>query len=385
MNLDFNSQKAAVSAREDRAATHPEFKDPCIYMLSDGTFQMCASRGHVHPVPGDERSEHWDIGLFESNNINGPWLEIGPLSIDWPEETCGYNLIRHEACAPAITCRKEHGLDRFDLYVQSGCFQSETAILHGVSDDGINYQIAPQPLVSVQDMREHGFELQGLYDASVSEVQERGRTYEYLTFSGYEAGHGIGRGDIFSMRREMQDGVYGEWDKSTIRRLLSHAQMAEVGGKKLHNQIGQDDYEWGLEGAKIVQLAKHRYMMVGVCFLPAEAAPRGSRQRVFMAAASSPNGPYYPVGLPFEPHSAGENGHPDAVALPDGKIGFLYQQRLRTAEDKDGLWHLCSAEVAPEKLLSLVEETLATHETTAAESAQSMVRRYASSQRARIR
>ncbi len=365
MKLGFDSQKAAVTARQDRLSTHPEFKDPCIYALEDGTFRMCASRGHVHPTAQDHRSEQWDIGLFAAENFDGPWQEIGPLHIAWPENPCGFNLVPHEACAPAITCRTIGGAAQYDLYVQSGCFQPDSAILHGTSNDGLHYNIAPEPLISVQDMRERGFDLQGLYDASVSEVREGRKTYEYLTFSGYQTGHGIGRGDIYSLRREKRHGTYGAWYKDSIQCLLTHDQMAEAGGAKLHNQIGQDDYEWGLEGAKITQLADRRYMMVGVCFLPAEVAPRGSRQRVFMAAASSPNGPYHPVGLPFEPHGPGENGHPDAVCVGEHKVGFLYQQRLRTAEDRDGQWHLCSAQIPREELLSLVEQTLKAHESAA--------------------
>jgi hypothetical protein len=75
--------------------------------------------------------------------------------------------------------------------------------------------------------------------------------------------------------------------------------------------------------------------MSAVSFLP-DGAP-GSRQRVFLAAAPTPRGPYRILGLPLAPlqgdWDGGENGH--AALVVDGdRLVVIYQGRAGAGGDR---------------------------------------------------
>jgi hypothetical protein len=127
-----------------------------------------------------------------------------------------------------------------------------------------------------------------------------------------------------------------------------------------HNKPGSENFEWGLEGAKVVQLADDAYLMIGVCFLDKDKAERGTRQRVFFAASATPEGPFLPMGTPIEPtpykEGAGENGHPETIDL-GAKLGILYQERAGEGADKP--WHLRYAEIDKAELLKEIYARLA--------------------------
>jgi hypothetical protein len=111
-----------------------------------------------------------------------------------------------------------------------------------------------------------------------------------------------------------------------------------------HNRRGCEGYEWGLEGGQLAELPDGRSLLLGVCFLPVGAF--GARQRVFVAVADRPTGPYTLVGPAIDPVAygrPGENGH-GAVVVHDGRVYLYFQHR-----DGDGLpWdvHVTSADAA---------------------------------------
>jgi hypothetical protein len=119
---------------------------------------------------------------------------------------------------------------------------------------------------------------------------------------------------------------------------LRHEQVA------CHNQLGAGNYEWGLEGAQLVELPDGRLLLNAVCFLA--GAPAGCRQRVFFSVGESPVGPFDVLGPALTPpggDGAGENGHA-TVLVSDGEVQLFLQQRPLDGGD----WHyaLATAEVA---------------------------------------
>ncbi len=106
-----------------------------------------------------------------------------------------------------------------------------------------------------------------------------------------------------------------------------------------HNQRGIDGYEWGIEGAQLVELRDGRVLLNAVCFLTGH--PAGTRQRVFFAISDTATGPFHVLGPVLAPESgdgSGENGHASAVV--DGEeLVLLFQERTLS----DPLWRMAVA------------------------------------------
>ncbi|RVC63665.1 hypothetical protein EN759_25660, partial [Mesorhizobium sp. M00.F.Ca.ET.038.03.1.1] len=85
------------------------------------------------------------------------------------------------------------------------------------------------------------------------------------------------------------------------------------------------DYEWGIEGAQLVELPDGRVLLNATCFLP--NGQRGSRQRVFFAIANTIAGPYSSIGPVLDPGGPGENGH-STVMIEGDRLTLFYQSRV---------------------------------------------------------
>jgi hypothetical protein len=146
-----------------------------------------------------------------------------------------------------------------------------------------------------------------------------------LVYSGFSR---IGEPDLYLARS-----ASGGWDGPWLRLgpVLRHQQV------HCHNQRGAADYEWGLEGAQLVELPDGSVLLNAVCFLPRGSA--GSRQRVFFATAPDVLGPYEVHGAVVVPEGGtGENGH--ATAIIDGdELRLFFQER----SEVDGLWRYALA------------------------------------------
>jgi hypothetical protein len=137
----------------------------------------------------------------------------------------------------------------------------------------------------------------------------------YLTYAAMSV---VGQPELY-LARSRTSSWDGPWER--LGCILEHRQV------EAHNQIGDDDYEWGLEGPHLLELPDGRCLLTAVCFL--SSRPPGDRQRVLSAIADRPEGPYTVLGPLIEPHTSdgsGENGHGTAV-VSRGEVHLVYQER----------------------------------------------------------
>jgi hypothetical protein len=148
----------------------------------------------------------------------------------------------------------------------------------------------------------------------------------YLVYSAFST---VGQPDVHLARS-----TTATWDGPWARLgpILRHEHVS------CHNQRGADGYEWGLEGAQLVELPDGDVLLNAVCFLP--EGPPGNRQRVFFAVAPDVTGPYEVHGPVVAPPSldAGENGH-GTVVLAGDALALLFQER----DGADGHWRYALA------------------------------------------
>jgi hypothetical protein len=293
----------------------PEIKDPSIVRLGDSRFMMFASVGRT-------RGQSWGVGRFIAGHPAGPWQELAPVRF--------HDLAGPQLCAPAVTYEEHDGKPSWTMYIQTACFEENGVIALAMSDDGLNFHGRPEPLVTRNSVAESHPSLVGVYDAGVSEIRYQGRKLTCLLFSGCNR---VGDADIYMSVRDSSDRD-GRW--APARRVLRQDEVP------FHNRPCYEHYEWGLEGANLVQLDESLYLMIGVCFLEKSREHAGTRQRVFFAASRNPFGGFLPIGTPLQPQryneGEGENGHPDAVV--DGeKLCLVYQERAGEGQP----WHLRDA------------------------------------------
>lgn len=303
-----------ITRYENHAELYPEIKDPSV-VEARGKWYMYASIG-------TSATQKWLIGRFEADSPEGPWTELAPARVN--------GLSGPQMCAPAVTYEEQDGKPLWRMYVQTACFEENGVIACMTSNDGRVYNGVSATLIGKDNLTPQKHEVVGLYDAGVSDVEWEGDTLTALVFSGYRS---VGNGDLYMTYRK-KDGQDTGW--STPRLIMAQEDVP------FHNRPGSSDYEWGLEGAKIVQLSSSCYMLIGVCFAPLPREYAGHRQRIFLAASRSPFGPFAPLGVPFLPISPsardGEQGHPDTVIVGQ-TLWIVYQER------KDSLspWYLCFA------------------------------------------
>lgn len=95
--------------------------------------------------------------------------------------------------------------------------------------------------------------------------------------------------DVF-LARSTSNTWFGPWER--IGKIVDHNDLPH------HNPREHPDYEWGSEGAQLIELPDGRVLLNATYFLPSGA--RGIGQRVFFAIADKIEGPG-PVLDPSEP------------------------------------------------------------------------------------
>ena len=307
-----------------------EMKDPSVIRMADGSYQMYCSLG-------TSVTQQWVVGRFEAQHPGGPWQELPHAEIE--------NVAGAEVCAPAVVLSQKDGKPLFEMYVQTTCFSPDGVIAYATSEDGQHFTGADKPAMTCADLTaEDQKHIMSLYDVGMSDFDMGDKTYECMVFSGYRR---IGCGDVFMSLREKPADAATPVAWSQPQLVLKQEDVP------FHNKPDNDNFEWGLEGVKIDKLADDAYLMTGVCFLDQPNEARGTRQRVFFAAAQKPEGPSVPLRTPIAPtvypEGKGENGHPDTVDMGDA-LGFLYQERAG-----EGMpWHLRYTEMKKADLLAEV-------------------------------
>lgn len=267
-----------------------DLKDPC--PVYDGLYW------HIFGSGGTSGAETWDISHHISlDSIDGPWFPCPNIKLD-VEGSC--------VAAPGVIY--DGG---FHMFIQTSCWETGGTIEYLVSRSGFNWTRVGTVLESIPNSPEAG-----IYDSHPTIISG----HKYLAYSAF-TGPGI-RPDIF-LAKSVTNSWIGPWERMGC--ILEHSEVEH------HNQHDHPDYEWGLEGAQLLDMADGTVLMNAVCFLP--NAERGSRQRIFFAVADSVEGPYKSLGeaLPF--NTPGENGHASAF-IQGRELTLLYQARTPETNDR---------------------------------------------------
>jgi hypothetical protein len=292
---------------------YPDVKDPS--PVFDG--QRWHLFGTGCGVPGGTEILHTTAPA-----LSGPWREEPAPTL------AGVDRIRSR-CAPGVAAEGR----RLHLFLQHHFNVLGGHIEHLVSDDGgASFVRARTALRADASLGEAG-----IYDADVAEIGGS----KYLTYAGMSV---VGQPDLY-LARSRNGSWDGPWDR--LGCILDHARVP------CHNQVGTEDYEWGLEGPQLLELPGGGVLLTAVCFLPDR--PAGHRQRLLLAVAEQPTGPYVVIGAAVQPSGrfgAGENGHGCAAAGEDGLIHFIYQERAG-----DGApWRIMRATAEPAALRAALHD-----------------------------
>jgi hypothetical protein len=279
-----------------------EVKDPCAVSI--------AQRCHLYGT-GVTGPHRFEVLHASSDSPRGPWALHSPIRL--PADLQGSCL-----AAPGVIAqgRCVHMFLQTDYNVLGG--RVEHLLSH---DGGATFTHCDTALLSDS----HGAE-SGIYDAHPAEIGGR----RYLSYSAFDV---VGEPDIH-LARSLGDSWDGPWER--LGPILTHEDVP------FHNARGTPGYEWGLEGAQLLELPDGSVLLNAVCFL-AEGRS-GSRQRVFTAHASSPEGPYTVLGTIFDP-ADGEHGHASVLLDKDDLVMFL-QRRDGSGQP----WRYATLRVAHETL-----------------------------------
>ena len=264
-----------------------DVKDPC--PVFDGT------TWHLYGSGGTVVTETWAVYHATAPALEGPWVQQ-PL-IHLPVEGSG-------VAAPGVIF--DDGM--MHMFIQTEFMRLGGRCEHLTSRDGFDWTWRATAFAAVPGTGE-----EGIYDPHPAVVGGR----KYLVYSGMPLTAGAPQPDVYLT--ESESGTwFGPWRR--LGKILDHDDIAH------HNTRADPDYEWGLEGAQLVELADGRVMLNATCFLP--SGERGSRQRVFFAIAPRVTGPFCSLGPVLDPAEPGENGH-STVMVSGNELTLFYQSRLR--------------------------------------------------------
>lgn len=263
-----------------------DVKDPCPVFFR--------GQWHLYGSGGCAATNRWGILHWIASDPMGPWA---------PRDTIFLDVPGRGVAAPGVIADG----DRLHMMVQTEYCRTGGTIEYLHSDDGERWTWRGTALHSLP-----GTDEAGIYDAHPALIDG----CPHLTYSGFPAGTTKPQPDIY-LARAVTRCWTGPWLR--LGKILDHRHVADH-----HNGRDHPDYEWGLEGAQLLELPHGRVLLNAVCFLP--HGRDGERQRVFFALADDVRGPYRSLGPVLEPPARGENGH--ATALLDGQnLRLFYQTR----------------------------------------------------------
>lgn len=269
-----------------------DLKDPC--PVFDGkVWHMFGSAGTV-------TSETWSILHATAPEIYGPWSEQEPIVLP---------ITGSGIAAPGVI----HDGGVFHMFIQTEFKEPGGRCEHAVSNDGFNWVVLAPALLAIPDTDEHG-----IYDPHPALIGG----VRYLVYSAMPKFLTAPQPDVYLARSE-SGSWFGPWTR--VGKILDHHDLPH------HNRRDDPDYEWGIEGAQLVELPDGRVLLNATCFLP--AGERGTRQRVFFAIADKVEGPYQSIGPVLDPAEPGENGH-STVMINGNELTLFYQSRVRTTNQR---------------------------------------------------
>jgi len=265
------------------AAAYEEVKDPC--PVHDGSGWHLFGTGIT--APG-----RFEILHARAQELRGPWTLTRPPRMPPLPGGC--------LAAPGVIAEGE----MLHMFLQSDFNALDGRVEHLLSvDAGQSFRHIDTALLSLTATAEAG-----IYDPHPALIDGQ-------AFLSYSAFSEVGSPDIH-LARSLSGEWAGPWER--LGPILCHEEVP------FHNARGSLDYEWGLEGAQLLQLADGTVLLTAVCFLTAGAT--GSRQRVFLGGAVSASGPFELCGPFTPPGRTGEDGHACAV-LENGDLFLLMQKR----------------------------------------------------------
>jgi hypothetical protein len=288
MKIDFKTNTFPLF----HPAALDDLKDPC--PVFDGRIW------HMFGSGGTVSTETWELFHATAARLEGPWEEQKAVTL--PINGSG-------VAAPGVI----YAEGVFHMFVQTEFMKSGGRVEHAVSDDGFNWEVLQPAILSVPDTNENG-----IYDPHPAIVGG----VKYIVYSAMPKFAKVPQPDVYLARSESNT-WFGPWTR--VGKILDHDDVPH------HNQRDDPDYEWGIEGAQLVELPDGRILLNATCFLP--TGSRGSRQRVFFAIADTIEGPYRSVGPVLDPNQPGENGH-STVLIDGNELILFYQSRVETTNHR---------------------------------------------------
>jgi hypothetical protein len=270
-----------------------DLKDPSPVYDADGQLHIFGSVGRD--------TLGWKI-FHAVRLITGEWVEKEPAYLE--------DIKGGAIAAPGMVY--DHG---FHMFIQTDCFSLGGSIEHLVSIDGQFFKHKSTPRISTEETLEAG-----IYDPHPAVIGDK----KYIVYSGMPD---VGRPESINLLQSISSSWNGPW--RALGPILKQSEIITH-----HNQPYFQDYEWGVEGAQLIELPSKLILLNAVCFLP--VGKRGTRQRVFFAVADNILGPYYSMGPILDPlpgWEEGENGH--AAGLIENNMFNLFYQARASDNPKD--------------------------------------------------
>ncbi|MDB5506386.1 MAG: hypothetical protein JWR75_1024 [Devosia sp.] len=269
-----------------------DVKDPC--PVFDGHLW------HMFGSGGTVTTETWTLFHATTASLDGPWIEHAPVTL---------SISGSGIAAPGMIY--EEGV--FHMFVQTEFMKSGGRVEHAVSNNGFDWVLLQPAILSIPESAEHG-----VYDPHPAVIGG----IKYLVYSAMPNFTSVPQPDVYLVR-STSGTWFGPWER--LGKILDHAEVPH------HNSRDHPDYEWGIEGAQLVELPDGRVLMNATCFLP--TGERGSRQRVFFAIADKVDGPYRSIGPVLDQLRSGENGH-STVMIAGHQLILFYQSRVETTKNR---------------------------------------------------
>lgn len=264
---------------------YEQMKDPCPVFHQGGW--------HLYGT-GVLGPHRFEVLHATARRLEGPWRLRKPIATG--------DLTGRCVGAPGVIAAE----DGLHMFLQTEYDRFGGTVEHLVSRDGTSFERAGTALCSLPGTPEAG-----IYDAHPALV----RGVPHLVYSAFSV---VGEPDVH-LARSQSGSWAGPWRR--LGAILRHEHVA------CHNQRNSAGYEWGLEGAQLLELPGGDLLLNVVCFVPGH--PPACRQRVVLARAADPCGPYEVGGaavVPLGGDLLGENGH-GTLVLDGDRMALFFQER----------------------------------------------------------